>query len=68
MMPALSPITGRRTALHLRGLMVGVAIAGLGLSVALFVIFPRGFGEGLMSVQSGRQTGYTDEVSLTDGT
>ena len=44
-----APTTGRHSALHFRLLAIGIAVAGLSLSVALFVIFPRNVGHGLFT-------------------
>ena len=67
--PSLQPIVGRRTAYHLRALMICIAVGGLAASSLLFVVFPRNIGEGLIATQSvGRRTGYTDEVNLVSGT
>ena len=67
--PSLQPIVGRRTAYHLRALMIFIAAGGLAASAGLFLLFPRNIGEGLIGTQSiGRRTGYTDEVNLISGT
>lgn len=46
--PPLKPIVGRYTALHFRGQALGVALAGVGLSVLIFVGFPRDVGVGML--------------------
>jgi len=69
LVPSLQPIVGRRTAFHLRSLMVFIAVGGLLTSGLLFVLFPRNVGQDLARLHSvDRRTGYTDEVNLTSGT
>ncbi len=66
---AQQPIAGRRAGAQLRGLAAALAIAGLGGSAVLFVIFPRDVGGGMLGLQSPlRRSGYSDEVDLLSGT
>ncbi len=71
LVPSLAPNAGRSSALHLRGLAVGVGAAGLIASAFLFVLFPRDVGRAMFGGlgQAGiRQSGFTDEIDLISGT
>ncbi|MCZ6494486.1 MAG: transglutaminaseTgpA domain-containing protein [Planctomycetota bacterium] len=72
MLPSLQPIFGRHPELHFRSMMVAVALAGLLIGAAVFVIFPREVGQGSIGnhqMSTGQvQTGFADEVNLTSGT
>jgi transglutaminase-like putative cysteine protease len=71
LLPSLQPIAGRRTALHLRSLTATVTMAGLVASTTLFVLIPRGKGEGFIwgfQVSGPARTGFAAEVDLVAGT
>ncbi|MCP3902355.1 MAG: transglutaminase domain-containing protein [Planctomycetes bacterium] len=68
----VQPAVGRRVGLHFRLLGVIVAVCGLALSLAIFIIFPRGLGNGILAPVLGgaavaRTTGYSDEIDLYAG-
>lgn len=69
--PLVRPITGRQVSMHFRSLVVGVAIGGFVLGMLVFMLFPRGVGEGvvsgLTSPAQDRRPGYSDEVNLLTG-
>lgn len=69
--PMIRPITGRHVAGHFRSLIVGLAIAGFLLGMVVFVLFPRGLGEGAIAgfprPSQDRRPGYTDEIDLFAG-
>ncbi len=68
-----SPTIGRQFALQFRALAAGIGVVGLLMSVALFLVFPRSIGRGLLNDQlhrarTQRTSGYSDEVDLDSGT
>lgn len=70
--PPLRPTVGRHITLHFRSLAVGIGLAGILLSIVLFVIFPRSVGRGMFAprfpVPAGmRATGHADEIDLVRG-
>lgn len=70
--PPLRPTIGRRVTLHFRALAAGIGLTGLALSLALFVIFPRTIGRGMvdrsLAAPAGLSTaGYADEIDLVRG-
>lgn len=67
--PSLRPVFGRHPAGHLRLVATIVGILGIGLSIVVFVAFPRHVGRGAFSPFAGRTstlqvTGYSEEVDL----
>ena len=67
------PVIGQSLVGHLRVLAVSIAVSGVVLSLAVFVIFPRSIGRGMLvpfsTFSTGtRTTGYTSEVNLISGT
>lgn len=71
LIPPLKPIAGRSIGLHFRLVSVGIGLAGVLLSVGVFVGFPRGLGEDLFGAIRGpstnRAVGFTWEVNLASG-
>lgn len=69
--PAVRPVIGRRVGLHFRLLMTTIAVAGIALSVAVFMFFPRKVGQSLLSQLSAptvsRRTAFSPEVNLMSG-
>jgi transglutaminase-like putative cysteine protease len=70
--PPPAPTVGRRIGLHFRLLATAIGGAGLMLSVALFVVFPRSLGRGLVTPYFHMQaasveSGYADEIDLDAG-
>jgi transglutaminase-like putative cysteine protease len=68
--PPMGPTIGRHVVLQFRSLALGIGLAGVLLSVGLFVIFPRNVGEAW--TVGGRplasaQTGFTDQIDLLAG-
>ncbi len=71
LLPPLRPILGRHSGLHFRLLAFMIGVAGVALSIGVFVGVPRGVGSDLLasfgSPQSNRSRGFTAEVNLTTG-
>ncbi len=69
--PLIKPITGRYVGAQLRSLTVVVAVCGFALGMVIFMVFPRGLGEGVVEMLSSpsqdRRPGYSDEVDLISG-
>ncbi|UCD74230.1 MAG: transglutaminase domain-containing protein [Phycisphaerales bacterium] len=69
--PAVRPIIGRGVRLHFRMLMSSTAVAGIVLSVLVFVIFPRNVGQSLLShliaPPVARHAGFRPEIDLLAG-
>jgi hypothetical protein len=63
------PTIGRRVESHARMLSVGMAVVGLALSSAVFVIFPRASarGEGDNAAAQRSHTDYVSEINLLSG-
>lgn len=66
------PVAGRSAALHLVLLTGAIAVAGLLLSVTVFVAFPRSLGRGMLApagltTSTETTTGYADDIDLVHG-
>ncbi len=71
LIPPLKPVAGRNLGLHFRLMSIGIGVAGVLLSVGVFIGFPRGLGEDLFGAMRGasnnRAVGFTWEVNLATG-
>jgi transglutaminase-like putative cysteine protease len=69
--PAIRPITGRRLGTHFRSLVTSILVLGFVLGMVVFVLFPRGVGEGVVSgmprPSQDRRPGFASEVNLFTG-
>lgn len=70
--PSVRPVTGRRLGLQFRGYVAGVMVIGLALSVLVFVLFPRGVGEGIVPTLEAPSTTkramFAPDINLLTGT
>lgn len=68
LLPPLKPIIGRQLGLHFRLTSLAIGVLGVGLSVGVFLGFPRGFGADLFGALNtpvlNRATGFSWEVNL----
>ncbi|MHC4989511.1 MAG: transglutaminaseTgpA domain-containing protein, partial [Planctomycetota bacterium] len=72
LVPPVKPIIGRHVSGQFRLLAVGIGASGLGLSVLVFLIFPRDLGQGLvpqLDTDTGlRRVGFNEFIDLRTGT
>lgn len=68
LVPPVEALTGRRPLRQFRGLAAATAVAGLVLSLVVFVIFPRDIlgRDNFFSNFARRQSGFSEDVRLTD--
>jgi transglutaminase-like putative cysteine protease len=71
LVPSVKPIVGRHPGLHFRMLAVLIAVAGMGISMFVFTLYPRTIGQGMLreidSKMLQRRSGYNDEIDLLNG-
>lgn len=69
--PGVKPIIGRHVPLQFRLLTTGIALAGVVLSVLVFLIFPRDLGRemvpALPTAARGERTGLAESIDLQAG-
>lgn len=70
LVPNVKPIFGRHLGGHFQGLALGLGSTAFSLGVVVFLIFPRGLGEGVVNVPGREQQrmGFTDSINLQTGT
>jgi hypothetical protein len=62
--PTVPVVSGVHAIRHFRRVLVGTCVAGLAVSVLVFLLFPRDSVLGERWQGGGRQSGFTDEVVL----
>lgn len=71
LVPSVRPITGRHVTGHFRSLVFALAASGFLLGMTVFMVFPRGIGQGMLATMPmphrDYRSGYKDEIDLFIG-